>query len=153
MPIFEYECEQCGRVLSFLVRNTADHKSPVCPKCGHAKMTRLFSRFSSVRGGQKETGTPSPGPDAGPMGAGGDMPDMSFLNGVDENDPRSMGRAMRKMAEQTGEVMPPEMDEMCRRLESGEDPEKIEESMGDLLGDEAGGGPGGGASDNTLYDG
>ena len=43
---------------------------------------------------------------------------------------------------------------MCRRLESGEDPEKIEAEMGDLLGDEGAGGVGGpgGAPDNTLYE-
>ena len=75
-----------------------------------------------------------------------------MLDGVDENDSRSMGRVMRKLAEESGEQMPPEMDEMCRRLEAGEDPEKIEESMGDLLGEEGHGPEGGGGMDNTLYE-
>ena len=150
MPIYEYQCEKCRRVLSFLVRNTKEHKPPACPKCGHKKMDRILSRFASVKGakGQRDESTRNMNAPAGPE----QMPDMSMLDGVDENDSRSMGRVMRKLAEESGEQIPPEMDEMCRRLEAGEDPEKIEESMGDLLGEE-GAGPGGlGGTDNTLYE-
>ena len=42
--------------------------------------------------------------------------------------------------------MGPEFNEIVGRLEKGEDPEKIEQSMGDILGEGAGGemgGPGG----------
>ena len=74
------------------------------------------------------------------------MPDLA---GLDEKDPRSLGRMMRKMAGEAGEALDPQMEEMVRRLESGEDPEKIEESMGDLPGGERGLG---GAPDNTLYE-
>lgn len=150
MPIFEYQCEKCGRVLNFLVRNLKNHVSPTCPKCGHPKMQRLFSRFAAVgaRKSKADSADPGDGPDTAPGGE----PDLSMLNGLDENDPRSLGRAMRAMASETGEAMPPEMDEVCRRLESGEDPEKIEETMGDLLGENGPGAPAGGPPDNTLYD-
>ena len=56
---------------------------------------------------------------------------------------------------------PKELDVAIKRLEAGEDPEKIEEDMGDLLGDfmggdesGAGGGRGGGgySRDSGLYD-
>ena len=81
---------------------------------------------------------------------------------MDENNPKHMAHMMKKMKD----VMPPgsvpkEMDEAIRRLEAGEDPEKIEEDLGDLLGgmgdeDEMGmgaGGYGGGYSkDSGLYD-
>ena len=148
MPIFEYQCEKCRKVASFLVRSMASHQPPACPKCGHAKMNKLLSRFAAVSGSKSES---AGGDSMGPAPEG--MPDMSMLEGIDENDPRSMGRVMRRMAEETGEQMPPEMDEMCRRLESGEDPEKIEQDMGDLMGEEGGpGGPGGGG-DDTLYEG
>ena len=166
MPIYEYQCEKCRRILSFLVRNVASHKPPVCPKCGHSKMTRAISRFIAPKSGRKSGSEPSainhpPSslPTAGmPPGGGGDIPPgmerlLSEAEGIDENDPRAMGRFMREMAEQTGEPIPAEMNEVVRRLESGEDPEKIEEQMGDVLGDEAGGGMGGpGGSDNTLYE-
>ena len=141
MPIYEYQCEKCRKVFNFLVRSVSTHKPPKCPKCGHTKMSKVISRFAAVarRG-------------AAGAEAGDGLP--PGLDGLDENDPKSLGRMMRQMAAETGEEMPAEMDEMCRRLESGEDPEKIEAEMGDLLGDEGAGGVGGpgGAPDNTLYE-
>jgi hypothetical protein len=40
---------------------------------------------------------------------------------------------MRKMTEATGQAMPKEMEQMIRRLEAGEDPEKLEEEFGDAF--------------------
>jgi hypothetical protein len=60
------------------------------------------------------------------------LADPSSLAGLDESDPRSIARWMRKMSQETGEDMGPEFDEMVDRLEAGEDPEEIESSMGDL---------------------
>ncbi len=161
MPIYEYQCEQCRRILSFLVRNVATHKTPVCPKCGYPTMTRAVSRFAAPKGGKKPAAEPAAGgspPTGGPPG-GGDIPPgmdrlLSEAEGLGENDPRAMGRFMRKMAEQTGGPMPAEMHEVVRRLEAGEDPDQIEEQLGDTLGAEPGGGLGDrGARDNTLYEG
>ena len=104
-------------------------------------------------------------------GDGGPMPDfedprmmraMSELERdmehLDENNPKHMAHMMRKMKA----VMPPgsvpkELDVAIKRLEAGEDPEKIEQDMGDLLGDLMGGpgdegGPGGYTHDSGLYD-
>lgn len=88
-------------------------------------------------------------PDAGDFG-GGAGPDLaameSMFGGVDENDPRSVGRVMRKLAETAGEPIEGEMEEVVRRLESGEDPESIEDKMGDAFAGDGGGG-------EELYDG
>jgi len=152
MPIYEYECARCKRISNFLVRSITAHKPPACPKCGHPEMRRALSRFATVTSAKKTTKAADPPPALGAAGDdSGDLPDMSMLEGLDENDPRSMGRVMRQMAEQTGEPLDPEMDEVCRRLESGEDPEKIEEQMGDLEAGEGSGGSGG--RDDTLYEG
>ncbi|OQB89031.1 MAG: hypothetical protein BWX84_02610 [Verrucomicrobia bacterium ADurb.Bin118] len=72
-----------------------------------------------------------------------------------------MAHLMRKMKDlmPSGSV-PKELDVAIKRLEAGEDPEKIEEEMGDVLGDfmggpeDAGGGGGGGGytRDAGLYD-
>jgi putative FmdB family regulatory protein len=161
MPIYEYQCASCRRVLSFLVRSVAGHKPPACPKCGHAKMARVLSRFATIQGGKHSAAGSAPSsinhpPSSPPPSGGGeDLPPgmerlLSEAEGMDQNDPRAMGRFMRKMAAETGEPMPEEMHEVVRRLEAGEDPEKIEEQLGDLPGDETGGGPGG--ADNTLYE-
>jgi hypothetical protein len=57
------------------------------------------------------------------------------MSSLDENnpDPKALGRMMRKMTEATGEAMPDGMDQMIRRLEAGEDPEKLEEEFGDAF--------------------
>jgi hypothetical protein len=83
---------------------------------------------------------------------------MSAAESMDENDPRQLGSLMRKMSDLSGEKLDGEMEEAVRRLEAGEDPEKIDAAMGELFGEAAEGsacGPGGcGAPsyDNGLYD-
>jgi hypothetical protein len=115
-------------------------------------MTRALSRFAAHSGKRRAENADADSATPG----GDDMPPgmerlMAEADGIDENDPRAMGRFMRKMAEETGEPMPPEMNEMIRRLEAGEDPESIEADMGDMLDDGPGGG--GGSGGDTLYDG
>jgi hypothetical protein len=60
---------------------------------------------------------------------------------LDENNPRHMAHMMRKMKD----LMPPgtvpqNLDSAIKRLEAGESPEKIEEDMGELLGEFISGG-------------
>ncbi len=55
------------------------------------------------------------------------------MEGIDENDPRQMARFMRKLTEATGMNLGSGMEEAIRRLEAGEDPDKIEEEMGGLF--------------------
>lgn len=70
-----------------------------------------------------------------------------------------MAHLMKKMKAMMPEgSIPPGLDVAIKRLESGEDPEKIEADMGDLLGDFMGGdegkgsGGGGYSRDSGLYD-
>jgi len=60
------------------------------------------------------------------------LADPSSLAGLDENDPKSMARWMRKMSNEMGEDLGPEFSEVVGRLEAGEDPEAIEKSMPEL---------------------
>ena len=68
-----------------------------------------------------------------------DMGDLGALPDLDENDPKSLGRWMRKMSSEAGEDLGPEFDEVVGRLEAGESPEQIEESMPELASDAGGG--------------
>jgi len=70
------------------------------------------------------------------------MADPSRWGDLDENDPKSMARMMKQMGGELGEDLGPEFNEMVNRLESGEDPESIEQSLGEG-GDDGEGGPGG----------
>lgn len=66
------------------------------------------------------------------------LADDSMLSGLDEEDPRSLGRFMRKMSREMGEDMGDEFNEVVDRLEKGESPEDIEAAMPELA-DSAGG--------------
>ena len=145
MPIYEFACGKCRKIYSFLSKRVNPTHSPVCPKCGNKKLEKQLSRFAMTKG-LKEPAAGGAGDDGGEGGEA--MPDfddpkiaaaMSELerdmDHMDENNPKHMAHMMRKMKD----VMPPgtvpkEMEDAIRRLESGEDPEKIEADMGDLLG-------------------
>jgi len=62
-----------------------------------------------------------------------DLTDPSGLEGL-EDDPRALGKMMRKMSNEMGEDVGPEFNEVVDRLESGQSPEDIEKSMPDLEG-------------------
>jgi putative FmdB family regulatory protein len=165
MPIYEFACPQCRRIYSFLSKQVNPDRTPVCPKCGNKKMSKQVSRFALTRG-LKE---PAAKADADEGGA--PMPDLDDprverammemerdLEHLDENNPKHMAHMMRKMKDlMPPGSMPKELDTAIKRLEAGEDPEKIEADMGDVLGDFMGG-PAGGADeggytkDSGLYD-
>jgi len=161
MPIYEYLCPECNVVFSFMVKNVKTAKRAYCPRCGNKKtMERVMSKFAFAGRTRKSTGAAegAESPDSG----GDDVPDlsprqeqemlrlMSQIEGMDESDPKQMGTLMRKMSEITGEGLDPQMEEAVRRLEAGEDPDKIEEDLGDLgVGD--GSGMGGPSYDDGMY--
>jgi putative FmdB family regulatory protein len=164
MPIYEFACPKCRKIFNFLSKKLNPGKSPACPKCGHRKLTKQVSNFAMPRGAQE----PSASPDQGPMPEMDDprmariMSEMERdMEHMDENNPKHMAHLMRKMKNlmPAGSV-PKELDVAIKRLEAGEDPEKIEADMGDVLGDFMGGeegGPGGGGAggythDSGLYD-
>ena len=70
------------------------------------------------------------------------LSDPSNFNDIDENDPKSVGRFMRRMGDEMGEDMGGEFNEMAGRLEAGEDPQSIENELG-LGGADAGAGAAG----------
>lgn len=119
MPIYEYTCHDCQRRVSLLWRSFADAttRQAICPRCGGVHLTRLISRVSVVRSEESRLDS---------------LADPSNLDGLDENDPKSLARFMRKMANETGEDLGPEFSEVVDRLEAGEDPESIEQSMPEL---------------------
>jgi len=61
-----------------------------------------------------------------------DLSDPAQFGDLDENDPKSMARWMRKMGDEMGEDLGPEFGEVVDRLESGQSPEDIEDALPDL---------------------
>lgn len=144
MPIYQYLCPHCNRIYDFLSRTVTPARDPVCPRCSSTNLTKQVSRFAVVRGGRS-------GEDDGfgDDGGFGSVPDplndphnaaemerlMADAEHLDDNNPRELGRFMRRMTELAGEPVGPEMDEALRRLEAGEDPDRIEDDMGDIMGE------------------
>lgn len=167
MPIYEYACPDCRKIFSFLSRRMKSRRKPVCPQCGNKKLVKEVSQFAALKGAAE----PKAGSDGPPM-PDLDSPKMERfmremerdMGHLDENNPRHMAHMMRKMQEaMPADMMPKEMNDAIRRLESGEDPEKIEEDMGEVfdqfMGEEEGGpggmggkGSGGYSRDGGLYD-
>lgn len=56
---------------------------------------------------------------------------FSGIEGMDD-DPKEMGRVMRKMGKEMGEELPPEFNEVVDRLEKGQSPEEIESAVPNL---------------------
>ncbi len=164
MPIYEFACPRCRVIVSFLVRAAGTDRTPSCPHCGGSELERVMSRFAVKKSGKSR----APAGDADGGGRGEEpmtaedrrlerlMGEMSAdIDKIDENDPRQIGRLLRKFGEASGEDLGPEFGEAVRRLEAGEDPEKIEEEMAGLFGeegDEHGGGGGAYRRDDTLYE-
>jgi len=59
------------------------------------------------------------------------LTDPTGLEGI-ENDPRALGKMMRKMSNEMGEDVGPEFDEVVDRLEAGQSPEDIEKAIPNL---------------------
>lgn len=52
MPIYEFECGQCGEKFDLLLGIRHDPKEIRCPKCGANQARRLMSTFSAAGGSQ-----------------------------------------------------------------------------------------------------
>jgi hypothetical protein len=150
MPIYEYYCPDNHRIYSFLAKTLAQGQTiPKCPDDPAFRMRKIVSSFAVTGGTRKNENegnaaeTPAtggnPAEDA-KMEAAMSAMEGEFSN-VDENDPRAMGRMMRRMSELTGEKLDGEMDEVVRKLEEGADPDTLESEMGGAMGGEEGGDP------------
>jgi len=128
MPIYEYECGDCRRRVSLLIRSLSAAPTPACPRCGGTALTRLMSRFATVKSEDARLES---------------LADSASAGDLDENDPGSVARFMKKMGREFG-------DELGDDFESA-----VDEAMAE--GEEAGGGeaataeaPGGGEGAESV---
>lgn len=127
MPTYNYQCQDCKKRFEvFMTYDEYGAQPVVCPHCESEDVTRRIGRIRFAKSEDSRLE---------------DLADPSMLDGL-EDDPKALGRMMRKMGNEMGEDMGPEFDEVIDRLEAGQSPDEIEESMPDLADDLGGGGMG-----------
>jgi putative FmdB family regulatory protein len=108
MPIYEYHCADCSRRVSLLVMRISDPEAPHCPRCGGEQLTRLMSRFATLRSEDDRLES---------------LADPGQLGDLDEQDPRSVARWMKKvgneMGDDAGEDWGDMVDEAVEQEEGG----------------------------------
>ena len=139
MPIYEFYSPDSHKIYSFYARRVMrPDEMPSCPDGKNFRMRKMISRFSFTgRAKEPAADAGGDGPELDPAQERAMMRLASEMEGMSEDnpDPRALGKMMRRMMEITGQKAPSEMEEMLRRLESGEDPEKLEEEFGDAFED------------------
>jgi putative FmdB family regulatory protein len=104
MPIYEYRCRKCGKRFSVLTLRASERASPECAKCGSRAADRLLSRFAVPRSEEARLES---------------LSDPSRLGDLDESDPKSVGRWMRRMGREMGDDLGgADFDEMVDEMES-----------------------------------
>ena len=123
MPTYDFICNDCNQRFDvFLSFAEYGKKTVKCAFCGSKNVRR---RMTKVRIAKSEDSRMESMAD-----------DFSGFEGL-EDDPKAMGRMMRKMGKEMGEELPPEFNEVVDRLEKGQSPEEIEKEVSDLGGDQS----------------
>jgi len=120
MPRYDFKCEECHKRFSLYISyQDYGKKKARCTFCGSENTSRCISWVRVARSEEARLENFS------------DLSDPDSLNGLEEN-PRELGRMMRKMSGETGENIGPEFNEVVERLEHGQSPEDIERDLPDL---------------------
>jgi len=104
MPIYEYRCTDCGKRTSVLILSLSSQTPPACKYCQSARLERIMSRFAAPKSEEARLEA---------------LADPSQFGDLDENDPKSMARFMKKMGHEMGEDLGDDLDEALE--EAGDD--------------------------------
>ena len=93
MPDYQYRCLNCQKRFEIYLSYDEYGSSPVnCPSCGSSNVERKIGRIIFARSEESRLE---------------DLADPSALEGL-EDDPRALGKMMRKMSSEMGEDLGPE---------------------------------------------
>jgi putative FmdB family regulatory protein len=123
MPVYQYRCLDCHRRFeAFITYAEYGQKQIRCTHCGSENVIRRIGRIRVAKSEESRMEAIS---------------DPAALEGL-EDDPKALGRMMRKMSNEMGEDLGPEFSDVVDRLESGQNPEEIEKALPDLGGETGG---------------
>jgi putative FmdB family regulatory protein len=115
MPIYEYRCDDCGKISEFLFIKSNEVFVPLCKRCKSKKMSRVLSRVKVIRSEESRMES---------------LADPSKWGDLDEKDPKSMAKWMKKLGKEFGEDLGEDVDGMVDEAmeeEMGSKPEREEE--------------------------
>jgi len=123
MPIYEYRCRACRKRSTFLTLSVSTVLEPKCKHCGSPDMEKLVSRVALLRSEDSRLEN---------------LSDPSNLAGLNEDDPASVARWMKKMGREMGDDLGEDFEEELERAaDGGEDGGEAGEG-GDDPGSDAG---------------
>ncbi len=102
MPLYEYLCRDCHKRSTVLVLSLANQTPATCSHCASILVERILSRFASPKSEEARLNASL---------------DPKNLAGLDEKDPQSMTRFMKKMGEEMGEDLG---DDLSGAMEPGD---------------------------------
>ncbi len=105
MPIYEYLCNECGKHLNFLVLNKSTF-SPICNKCQSTDLRKIMSRFKAVESEESRLDK---------------LADPGKWGDLDEDNPQSMVKFMKKMGKEMGDEMDDDYDQLIQDAEEEAD--------------------------------
>ena len=123
MPTYDFICNACEKRFEIFLTFSEYGKKTV--HCAHCESTNVRRRMTKVRIARSDESRLESAAN-----------DFSGLEGL-EDDPKALGRMMRKMGGEMGEDLPPEFNDVVDRLEAGQSPEEIESALPDLGADNA----------------
>lgn len=138
MPMYEFFCTDCNTIFTFFSRSINTEKTPFCPKDATHALTRMVSRFAvtSSSAGNNDNGEDGEGMPDLPIDEARMERAMESLAAeaehINEDDPRQAANLMRKLTDMTGLKLGDKMEDALSRMEAGEDPDAIEQELGDI---------------------
>ncbi|UCC40921.1 MAG: zinc ribbon domain-containing protein [Candidatus Aminicenantes bacterium] len=114
MPIYEYRCKDCSKKSTVVTLSVKSSVVPKCKKCGSSSLEKIVSRVAIFRSEESRLES---------------LADPSKLAGLDENDPSSVARWMKKMGKEMGEDLGEDFDQTVE--EAVEETERAKNGEGE----------------------
>jgi putative FmdB family regulatory protein len=111
VPIYEFKCDDCGRLTSVFVKSMSAEADAECKSCGSGNLSRAVSRFAYHKSEQTildEYGREPKRPE-------------------DYKDPRQIGRWVERKFDEYGMDLPDDARKMIDAAREGELPEPIKD--------------------------
>lgn len=131
MPIFEFYCRDCHTIYSFFASPGRMGQRAACPRCGNQELERKPSRFATLKARDADEAADDAfsGVDESRLEQAFESLAVEAERMGEDEDPRAMGRLMRRFSHMTGIELGERMEDMVHRLEAGEDADHLEAEM------------------------